>query len=86
MTEDGLFGVSMCQPKSPPACRVCSLMSNSKDDLKVKGGVLWGFFWLCVCLLGIVTTKVKLGEVQIAEFLAIDIILMFTTFVCLYMC
>lgn len=73
LTEEGLFEVSMPQPKSPPACRMCSSMSNPKDGLKVKGSLV-GFFWLDVCLLGIVTRKVKLGEVQIAEFLAVDII------------
>lgn len=73
MTEDGLLGLSMCQPKSPPACRVCSSMLNSKDGLKVKGAFV-GFFWLHVCLLGIVTRKVKLGKVQIVELLEVDII------------
>lgn len=72
MTEDGLFGVSMCQPKSPPACRVFF-------NVKFKGWFegqrrFCGFFWLHVCLIGIATRKVKLGEVQIAAFLAVDII------------
>lgn len=74
MTEDGLFGASMCQPKSPPAFRVCSSMTNSKEGLKVRGDFVAVCFWLHVCILVIVTRKVKLREVEIAEFLTDDIV------------
>lgn len=74
MTEDGLFGASMCQPNSPPAFRVCSSMTNSKDGLKVRGDFVAVCLWLHVCILVILTRKVKLREAQLAEFLTDDIV------------
>lgn len=79
MIEDGPFRASMCQPKSTPAFRVCSSMSSSKDGLKVRGDFVAVWFWLHVCILVIVNRKVKLREVQIAEFLTAD-------FECVYTC
>ena len=80
-TKDGLFGVSVCQPKSLPAGRVCSSMSNSKDGLKVKMGFV-GFFGYLFTSLSIVTKKVKVGKVQITEVLAVGTVQGLTTSVC----
>lgn len=60
-------------------CQIQRMASRSKEL-----SCLCCFVLLHVCLLGIVT--IKLGEVQIAEFLAVDIMLMLTTFVHLYIC
>lgn len=83
MTKDSLCGVSVSA--KVPTCLQSMFFNVKIKGFKVKG---WVFVWSAGCLLGIATTKLKLGEVPKSEFLAADVILMLTFSVCvvMYLC